>query len=417
MISDLAQERERMHLQARQMMAADDFHCAVEILVRSYQSLGPHVLSLVDLASSYYMLQDYMNFRKWTLDTFEEFKKVKSQLSLQSLQSAASGLGKLLEELGQMALALELYQSVSTYTHSTRFTEKTQAQILRLSCLMEDRAAVALHYLSRENTTWIDSSCAFDTQHALMHADCLVHGVAAASLRVTKMIRDQNVDTHSRRLIFFDFLFEALRKNQGALVSAADFEVFNYYACDSFEQLLWDLYRLDTQQEPLEAVTHLRSQHQSPACALRSLHLIQQREQLGVESETARSKFLFLSQALDPLSRDWVLRAWPLKTKSAVQLDICDDVITAGVASLNLKGQTVSRLLLQQLAESPQISTDALITQIYDLPMDDSTYGRLKTLVSRLNKNLEALCGTEKPIQLSKNQVSLKKSVQIRRLA
>ena len=90
-------QRQNLHQQAREQMRCGTFHSAVEILVRAYQDCGPHILVMVDLASCYYMLQDYVNFRQWTLRSYDEFNQIKNQLSQDSFQSSSLALGKLLE--------------------------------------------------------------------------------------------------------------------------------------------------------------------------------------------------------------------------------------------------------------------------------------------------------------------------------
>jgi len=417
--SQLANDREQAHQLARQKMTAGDFPSAVGLLVQSYQSFGPHILSLVDLASSYYMLQDYLNFRHWTFLALEEWKKSKASLSLETIQSCALALGKLLEELGQIQASMGLYESVTTYIQGNRFTEKIQAQVLRLNCLIGDMSKVSTHYMSREMAQWIDASCDFDTQHALMHADCMVNGTEAAAVRVLKKIADPLLSNHFRQLLFFDFLFEALRKNEAHLICTDSFKYFEYIQVDAFEQFLWDLYLFDQGLVPFETVTHLRSHGLSPMCSLRTLHLIQQRDLLGPESSMARSKFLLLSQQLDATSRSWILAAWPLNTldKSGIHLELTGDILSYQKMNLNFQNQTASKDLIQKLSAQPTLQTDHLVVQIYGLEPSESTYGRLKTLISRLNKSLEALCGIQKPIRFSKTQIALKDGIRIRRVS
>lgn len=347
--------------------------------------------------------------------SFEEFQKLQSELSLPTVQSASLAIGKLLEELGQLTTAMSLYEGVSDYSQNNRFTHKIQAQILRLSCLLRDLEKVSFHYLSLEMSKTIDASCEFDTQHALMHADCLLHGASAALSRISRIQKIQGLDQFSERLVIFDYIFEMLRKNESYNIPSSFFEKYNYYACDIFEQVLWDIYLHDMKKASYESVTHLRSAQQSPMWSIRTLHLIQLRKDLETESEIARSKFLLMLQQIDPHTRVALLKAWPVNEPGSVVIDFTEEALCYREEKIYFVNQNIVKELVRHLTDTTSISTENLVVQLYGLEVSSSTLSRLKVLISRINKAVETSFGISKIIQFNKSRVSLKNSVQIRK--
>lgn len=391
-------------------MRTGDFISAIQLLLKTNISCGPHISLLVDLASCYYAQGDYENYRIWTLKARDEYFRVHSQLSPETRLSACLGIGKLLEELGFLSAALSLYRSEEKPDVRKSYSDKIEAQILRLACLIGDKKLISENYLYCEMRNIRDGNIEIDMQHALLHADLLGGDLSAGIDRVQFILDKEGIQAADQRLLIFDLLFEALRLQKTSLFPARWMDLFSYGQLDPFEQFLYDLYRHDQGQILQNDVGHLRSQGCSPLCSLRVLFLLHQR---GIE--TASRKYLLLIRQTDVISRNWILRSWPVSESQQLQIHLLGSDLTYNDTQVSLKKSKVVMAFLESFFQSPKINANELVQQIFGLEMSPSIYNRLKAVISKTNKIIETEFGIYRPFEMNDQNVELRPLVKIRR--
>ncbi len=396
-------------------MNQGDFLGALDILVQARLKFGPQIQLICDLASCYYMLGDYENYKIWTEKAYKEYQKVKEKLSPETRQSACLALGKLLEELGQLSSALRLYQSETTPDIRNSYSDKIEASLLRLSCLIQDKDILSKNYVYCEMRNIKDGDIEIDLQLALLHADLWMEDIESGVLRVSRVLAKEDISPSDQRLLIFDLLFEALKLGKLKQFPKSFLDLHRYDELDPFEQFLFDFYQDETGAGSHMPITATRSEGHSPLGALRILFLLSQREK-NEERKTLISKKIFLLlRQLDSVSRGWILKAWSLSESDIMSLDLRADELLYQSLSLKLNSSKMVLQFIQFFSKQTEVATDVLAKDLFGIELDPSIYNRLKVLVSKVNKMIETELGIQKPFSLSIEKVILRDQVKIRR--
>ncbi len=413
-------ERLLAHKEARALMAKDQFADAVSCLRGAMDAYGPHVHLLVDLASCYYMLDDFAKYREYTLFTETQFREVFPILNDGTKLHVILGLGKLLEEIGHLQQALDLYAMGMRYWSqmplSTTITDKIRAQNLRVLSLTGAKEILSQEYALCEQILARETTLEGDLQNSLMLADFKLFGEKVAWARIQTLVRDSKHSQSYRRLLLFNYLAEALKAPQWS--PPTDFFTgFDYLQCDTYEKALWDLLKWDHNETPAETLTLHRGDRMSPLSRLRYLHLLQMREgrfELAVE---ARIKLQFLIQNLDSSSQKMLLGGWDLKSESQSQaiLILSEDQLHSRGLKLDLTNSPILQKLFVLMSQAPVWPTEELIANLYQTQMDTESLDRLRVFISRANKRLASELGLPKAFKLNKDQIVLNPHIQITR--
>jgi hypothetical protein len=390
----IANARQEGHLNAKTLMLRGEFAQAAMTLKGTLLAHGPHVLGLIDLASCYYMIQEVSLFREKTILAYEAFEKNRAQLSQITLKRVALGLGKLLEEIGHVSEALELYENALTLHKSEsevmdEWVCKIRAQYLRLLSELSLNGDLATQYLLCEQMYFQDRDCQIDLQNALMEADFILFGQAAARARLRRFLQEPEIQDFEKKLLFFNFLYYSLRESSSQSIESFELEMFDYFTCDQFEKALWDLYLLAAQKTCLAPIELDRSEGMSFLCSLRYLFLLQQMGSQSMGISGAQEKMLFLLKTIPAPSQKLIRTQWLGHTPdSSVAITITPQGVFLDGRILNLGKSQNSIKLLELMVGQRAVSVEKLIQEIFGLGQDQYSQARLRVLVYRLNKKI-----------------------------
>jgi hypothetical protein len=405
--------RQELHLKAYGLMQKEQFSSALVELKKTVTDFGPHVSLLADLASCYYMVGDYLNYRETTKLLLNEYNSSKDILSARTLSEVTLGLGKLLEEMGQVAPAIALFQNYPTLQTDQfeAWQKRIRSQLLRLLCFLRQGSQIADLYVACEQMQDRDGHNELEIQHALMLADFELFGFEAAFHRL-QTIRSK-LPVFIERLYVFDLLFECLRRGQGQIFQASYFQNLLYLECDGYEQALWDLWSELQNETPVTELTMNRSEGMSPMGACRYLYLLQMLSQNSSLAQSARQKFHLILRTFDTESRNAILKFWPIENSTQVLRLGADQMMIEDGKTVSLKKQKNLINLLSLFQTESTCTVESAIAQLFETQYDELSFNRLRNAVSRANDFLAIELGLQNPLQLNKNMLKLASHLKI----
>lgn len=406
----LTQKRIEQHQKARELMDASSFHSASEVIINAIHDYGPHVGLLSDLASSAYLGGQIDLFVRTTKELQTQFEAHQNFLSDRSYMRTCLSLGKLLEEIGEVAMALSLYERALTdrkffQLSQIAFCQKVQIQILRLKAYLGIRSDLGDIYQNCAQMSATDADLGIEIDHGLMLAECQLLGVDAARERFQTLLGKAERKT-DLRLIYFDLTEELLRLDQKPPELP-----FKLTDLDYFEKVLFFMSASNEFTMSIQELQKVQKK-MSPMCYLRVCVLNLSRN----AQPEIRRQILLLLEGLSSESRQVLLRKWAVELGTArarlpMKLDL---------TSLSLNGQTLPLIAegfeqkcLMLLKDQRSWTTEDLIQKAFNIIPDEFALERLRVAILRLNKKLAKLTGLPKTLQHSKLKVSLHSEVEI----
>ena len=386
---------------AKQLMRDGQFAQAVLQLKQCLADSSVELLALIDIASCYYMLGDYLNCQKSTSIALGKYRLQITTLPPAQIERAALGLSKILEEQGAVAEALEIYEHFSS-GESNETVDKIRAQELRLLSELNLREKLTSRYIACESLRARDLDRQIDLQNALMESDFILFGPEAALVRMKRLVTNPDIYDYERRLLFFNYLAYALKAGCENWVDASLFDLFQYFNCDPFEQALWDIYAKAPAASDIS-----RSENMSVMCSIRYLDILQKR---GHPQTSA--KMAFYIAGLSRESKKLIQQNWTLTPTSKV-LSISDSGIIYQGALLSLGKSENYLKIFRLLAAQGKVSNRDAIQNIFEISEDEYSTDRLRILVKRLNKKIESLTGIVKLIRMDKNSIQITANIRL----
>lgn len=400
-------------------MKKDDFLSALQTLKTTLSSHQGHILLLIDLASCYYMLDDYHNFHKWTLKSLEEFNIGSDHFSSNTQSRAVLGLGKLLEEIGWVDEALKLYrkkideglETKDRIEHHSSFF-RIEAQSLRLTAELKLLQDIPASYVRCEQYKIRDSDIDYEIQSALMLCDFHMTGFEASYNRLLRIQQNEHYSGSDKRLAFFNFIFEALQQKKSYFkIDESMFESFPYFACDNFEKCLLDLWSMDQAKTPFQVLNVNRSELLSFMSGIRYLALVAMRPSLDQNRE-AKRKILLILKTVSTASRNIILKQWSIGAQTEnIQLELRENQIFHRDQIIPCSASTLK--LIHLFITNRDCTIEECTHHLFGLDLSESTFSRLRMSVLRANKSLASKLGTMKVINLTKSRISLHEDIQL----
>ena len=361
------------------------------------------------------MLDDFLNYRSWTLRAREEFQVIQFKLNEESLQRACLGLGKLLEECGQIFSAKSIYEKVSTFNISNKFLTHLRCQLLRIYVLEQSLSEVQTYYAACVIEKSTQAAKDYDIQHGLMHADVYLNGIQSGHERVKNILADPKIQSFEKRLIFFDFIFECFMRNEFGFLKTLNLSVFTYYELDSFEKCVFEIVSLLNQSDEIktEQISKISCEELSLMSALRVLAMINKLKDTHNFEFKSRFKISILSQQLDFKTRELISTRW-FNSEELKTLEFFNNQLIFDSKSLNISDHSVALKIIGQFCHKREFQTSELINHLYGCDYDEHSVNRLKVTISRLNSSLENVCGQKRAISVTKNKVILSDKIVIK---
>lgn len=404
----MVQKRIELHQKAQQLMRTNSYASAIEVILEAIRDHGPHVGLLCDLASSAYLCGQIDLFVRTTKEIQTQFQLNHKLLSDKSYMHTCLSLGKLLEEIGEVAQALELYEKALLdrelfhLTHLS-FCQQVQVQILRLKSYLGVRTGLSEMYQNCSNLSHSNSDLGIEIDHGLMLAELHLLGIEAAKGRFLTLKNKMESST-DLRLVYFDLTEELLRAGHEPI--ELPFELGDL---DYFEKTLFLMTKSPDFSLSIADLQKIQRE-MSPLCYLRICILNLAR----TDQPEMRRQIMFLLEGLSHESRQLLLKKWThdlAKPQERIALNLKANSVEIHDRSLSLIQDGFEAKGLYLLSEKRSIATDELIQKTFGIFVDDFSIERTRIAILRLNKKLSALTGLPKTILFSREKISLHDSV------
>lgn len=421
-----AERRRQDHLLGQLLMRQGQWRQAMDQLQLARQAHGDHILIFADLADCQMALGLQADFRE-TLSMFENtFPKVIDFLSFDTFSKASLGLGRLLEQQGQVARALDIYRQVYCRMRKVGLDDLTLCclpDLVRLEACFGVDAHLTQDHLDLSNMEHFSplAECNYRLQEALLLAELQVKGPSQAVERLMEIWAAQHLSPQQKATLLLSFQGEGtLRTGQGPLLTAKFRTMMNQLAGIQFnseEQALLALLSLRHGEIPdLESLTQALAGLRLTSV----LYLLAIAYQATTE-ETRRSELksqwnLCLAALDEPSQVLWRGRIGTPTGVISVQFDPETREISFQGKIFSLRTRKNLYRLSLALSKKEEIPLEELTQNIWETSFNSSYYPRIRTAVQRLNKILVELTAAGKAVEVSKSAVRLSSKIQLQTL-
>ncbi len=407
--------RQEAHIEALKMIRQDQFLNALVILKESQKNYGFNTLNLVEVASCYYMLNDYDNYKKTSLVLEKEFKKAESQLSPRQHILTCLGYGKLLEECGQFTEALEFYNRPSKKINSDQIDaadlvhlKKLNVQKLRLKHQWNLSKDLQKDYFEVDSYKSDNINYTIEREHALILSECQIYGLNQAFTRYKSSIKNLKLKKSDYRLFTFDLIFEFLLKNEPTSCFSSYLDAIDYFDCDPFEKTIWDI--ASKAEVDMSATEGL-----SLPSSIRILSLFYSNHK--DRSELAYTKLMLLVQNLNPKNKKVVLSKLKLNENLKGQIIYFNEKsleLRSDLGSLDVKNSSFTHSLINLLSHKNEVSVDEAIEHCFQINVDEYSLERLRTAVRRSSLQITKSLGLQEAFILTKSSLKVSDFIKIK---
>jgi hypothetical protein len=408
------------HIKAKQFIFNDDYVEALCILKAAVKEYGPHVGCLSDIASCYYMLNEYDQFSIYTKKLENEFEISHKKLSDDSFIKTITSLGKLQEECGQIYEAIKTYQKINErFEFSNDKTLSLYAQIMRLEVTwnFKNRNTEAYNFCLAsvaEAEVLNKKELFFDVLHTLIISDIYENKILQASIRLRELEKSLNISGRQSdyRLIVFDVLYELLSCGQSVEIISDQIKKIDYLSCDSFEKILLNLLNILDGNDLSFKIIDIDLTGLSLISKLRILFVAKvicssQEEKLYFETEFNRAIHLLSYQ-----NRRLVLNKWKqADIKVTLFLDKTKLLLSKEDEQIQFEEDEFLYKLLLQFCSSNIINVDDAIKNIFNIHIDVYSVERLRVAVRRARSQLNQTFGLSHSILITKSELRLADSL------
>lgn len=410
-------KREELHKEARGYLAKGQYESTVQILTSAINQFGPHVGVLADLTTAYYLQSKMDHFEAALEKLRNEFEICKSILKKNHYFKTAMILAKFFEEIGEVALALDLYKEIQEKTdfNDLRIIKKVKIQKLRLQSFLSIFENLETLYNDCMRITEFDDDLQVELEHGLMLSEFQLFGYASAKTRLLNFLGRPQTSDYDHRLFLGDFIEEAI--NRGTAQEDNDIPVSNLQNGDAFEQTLLGLY-LDPPKVLLpQQINQLTSQI-SKMGLLRLLILSLRRHNGESYQEEIRKRIFIIIQSLSARSRQLLQKKWNLNDISTqpmnnYKLYLHSNYLIWNNQKISLNSHRTLLKILEFFSHKKQASLEEFVSSVFETQFTESTYDRIRISFSRANKVLTIWLGQTNLLKISKTHVLWNSSIVI----
>lgn len=398
---------------ARLQMKEGQFSVALSLMINDLKIYPDNLRLLANIASCYYMTENYIQNKKYTFQLLNCYEKSKLQFPIRELRPSLLALVRLLEELGEVSLCLKVLKDFEfdQITEFDKYDTALIAQKLRLqaSFSIDDENKIELYNHCRIlNKTHHHSYV--DIESALLLADWALFGEAIASDRLKKFTQNENLVDFQRRWLIFDHLYESLRTNKGINFDVNTLLQFAYLEVDPFEKFLWDQLLVNRNLQPQQDLILSRTDTMSTMGAFKILHLCMSYSNDSTFKKDISNKIGFLLNGVSPQSRALILKSYPIIDSSTI-IEITPNHLTINGRVLPVqKCKSVHKLLTLLTSQRLQ-STDSIIKDLCGENFDSSSYAKMRVMVARANMYLFKNSGLAKAFSINKESIELNRQL------
>lgn len=409
--------RMEQHLLARTLMGNGDYLAAIEALSETYAKYGSHILLLGDLIACYFLLGRHAECAYFITKYQQELLQAKPLLNPQTSVKALIFLGKLLEEQGDVAAAVEAYEQGINL--STEFSETIllgRTQILRIQATYKMKKNLELVYQYCLQAKASSKNLFFEIEHALIMAELHIFDLETALIRAKELFMSPEILEADRRLVFFDLLEASLQlqiKIPQALVDLS--AVLRADEFDSFEMTLWKLAWENSFQLNYAELNKL-AQTVTPMSLIRLHRLALLQEITGQEKKQINQRFLFLLKTVSHKSFLLLSKEWRQEISAEDQIFVVhaeQGRIALEKNEITVKPQSQLLKILSFFSSSKTHALEDFVREIFEQDLNESSHERSRKAISRCNTELSFLTGEHKAFTVTKTEIALRSDLKI----
>lgn len=396
------QERMRMHYLARAEMRGGRMQQALTIIDETLASYPSYIGLKADRLSCLYHLGPKTAWREAIIDFENELEMCREQLSLGSRYRAELLMAKFLEEDGDVAKALKIYEQLRELLKSEKqFREEilVTAQILRVRALFSEKLELVaplyrdlLTLETNENELYQD----IEVQHALMLAELALFGSAKALARLKSVV--PFAPAQDIKLFAFDFLEFALRKNI-ALEDCFKTLVLGLEDKDLFESTLIQFVQ---EQEPTHCLLWPRDM--SLSAYLKAMNLLA----CKTSDEAVTQELNLVLESLTSSSRTLWRRFFGSEDSTKeFSFSAEKKMISFDGREVSLSKKPAILKLLTVVSVNGVSSLEELTKEIWESSYDHTYYNRLRVLAQRTEALFNEISGLRDLVQFSADGITI----------
>jgi tetratricopeptide (TPR) repeat protein len=417
--SSQANLRELAHLRGIILMRKGAFQDAIDLFLNASRLYGHHVHLLIDLSACYYLTGQKQSWLR-ILDIAEyEFKSAGTLISEKAQISFQLTLGKMREEQGALAEAIQVYDKILEQIRSQQLdgleTEKylkALSQVLRLKSLYGLSAQCSGLYKeliqhSASETNW---DTAFEIEHALLIFETREIGAEVGELRLEKLFKNPLLQTPEARLIFSDFIYELILLEQPIPESLCE-RLAAIGQLRPYEQAVLDFAR----NQKLESKDLLEwPEAMSPSENLRLLSLCMKRQ----HSEIAEKLFLLLIRDFsEKTAKIWLslTETKKLFNNASYTYDPSTKLLMLSDLTISLKSKPAYQEMIELLLEGGPLTPEKAVQRLWNGDGLENDISRLRMRVRRLNSEINKAFGRGDFLTLTNREICFAQVVSIHR--
>lgn len=409
-------KRIMLHLKGMAQIYQGDLSGAKESLLTAYNSHGENISLIRDIACLYYQTGEVTQWREWYRKLERKLQEHQAILSFNVIMQTWVILGKFYEAEGFETKALSLF--VKTYER-LKLENRSDLyylclpQLLRLQSHHGASDSLGQHYseLISLRKDHLNANIAFEIHHSLMLAEMVLVGPDHAWARVVASLQNTQLLMADRRLIFYDFIEEALSR-KWTLPAQAKSMATSLTGHDAFEVEIHQLaFQNDLRRDWLKLSELAAELSWGNYLRVLILHLSQS---TGADTMEIKNKINLVLSSLDAESRAyWLQRMKPFLVTQDLTLSFAKEkrMVCFQNKEIDLSKKKGMLTLLHALADQRTRNVEDVIQMIWNSPYSPEYYHRLRMTAHRLNQLLFDLTTIPKIIEVSADEVSIRPTV------
>lgn len=395
-------QRQTRHLGIKTEMQNGNYSSAALLLENLLSEEGSHVGVLSDLAACYYMTAEILKMNQTVEKLLLEYNAAKDFLSSESHSRTLLMLGKMQEERGRLADALEFYSLCANLSDAPdNIRLKARASRLRLHSILN---------LNDSSGDYLECSTAFakgtdlqaELEHSLILAEAQMFGAEQAFER-WKLAQEHKHHCLDENIFFYD-LIEIVGYQQGfqstlmkKLIRQAPAPI------DAFEKTLhrWsedvpsysfkDYYDLGKQ---LTLFSHLRLLAVALKNQFQDSHVTVNHLRISLNALGEKNRQIMNQRCQELL----IFKEAAIWNSLQSQVEFQGHFLKIG--STALEGKILSIIKGQE-----KVSVEAVLLHLYGEEFSETNWSRLRVAIHRLDKKLAPFLGVTKALKITKSEV------------
>lgn len=398
--------RFRAHYVAKKHLIAGDLQKSFSVILTALNDYGPHVCLLADAVGVAYLLNDIRQMNNYFQTLLSELAKAKKELSELTLIQVKIFIGKIYELRGEIYEAEKYYQEAFEASSKTKYFVSSGAQLVRIKSFLNkaDEVSELYNLLTLKRNDFNESD--IELGHAILLMETRIFGSEVAGNRVNRII-EGHLPAYDKKQMICHFLEEIFWNNESLqesfLVKISKLNIFN--ELNNYERAVFSTFFKEVDKTTFDTDNSILDE-------MKYLAILIKKECDSPKKETYKKKLVFILKGLSKESRILLENKWQdlifTKQPLVVIVDtVKEEVQIANVILNKAKSKQLFKILIN-FKNSKNIESERVAFDLFEISnYDESSYHRLRMVISRLNQELKVSCGIAKFFNLKFHQLEI----------